>query len=525
MTPTAAAHPRRSTRRWAVRAVVGLLVLLLLGVGVSLVAVGALAVTWARASIDTTGQVEFDRPLAVPPLAASRVEDGTRVFELRATSGTSDFGVAGGATRTWGFDDTYLGPTLRAERGERVRIDVTNDLPEVTTVHWHGHELPAAMDGGPHQQIAPGTSWHPSWTIDQPAATTWYHPHPHGATAEQVGRGMAGMFVLDDDTSRALDLPSEYGVDDVPVLVQDKAFDDDGQFRRSAHPFSPVGQLGDTILANGTIGGYHEVTTERVRLRLLNASPSRVYDFGFDDAREFDLVGTDGGLLPAPHRTDSVRLSPGERAEIVVSMDPGERVVLRSGAPDLGADPWTGRFSGGDDRFDILQLRAADDLIPSPEVPATLAQAPGPDVVDAVATRQFRFSGVSINGRRMDMDRIDEAVLADTTELWEVTTSDGAPHNFHVHGARFTVLDIDGETAGSALSGWKDTLYLAPATTTRLLVHFTEHAEPDLPFMIHCHLLRHEDRGMMSQFVVLDPGQAEGHLAAAHHDDTRTGRP
>ncbi|MGY1706785.1 multicopper oxidase family protein [Geodermatophilus sp. SYSU D00697] len=503
-------RPRRGARRWAVRA---LLVLLAL----ALAAVGALAVTWARAATDTTGQVVFDRPLAIPPLALSRVEDGTRVFELRATTGTTDFGVGAGATRTWGFDGAHLGPTLRAGRGEQVRVDVTNDLPEVTTVHWHGHELPAAMDGGPHQEIAPGASWHPSWRIDQPAATTWYHPHPHGATADQVGRGMAGMFILDDDTSRALDLPDEYGVDDVPVIVQDQVFDGDGQFRRAEHPFSPVGHLGDTILANGTIGGYHEVTTERVRLRLLNASPSRIYDFGLDDGREFALVGTDGGLLPAPHHTDAVRLSPGERAEIVVTLLPAEHVVLRSTPLDLGTDPWTARFAGGDDRFDILQLRAANRLAPSPELPDRLAEAPGLDPADAVATREFRFSGTSINGRRMDMDRIDEAVLADTTELWEIETSDGAPHNFHVHGARFTVLGVDGELPGPELSGWKDTVHLAPSTTTRVLVHFADHADPDLPFMIHCHLLRHEDRGMMLQFVLLEAGQEPGHPPAAHH--------
>ncbi|PVZ14287.1 multicopper oxidase family protein [Actinomycetospora cinnamomea] len=490
----------------------GLLTLLVL----AFAGLAALALTWARASTDTTGRVAFDRPLNVPPLAPSRVEDGTRVFELRATAGTTDFGVGDSATRTWGFNGAYLGPTLRAERGEPVRIDVTNALPEATTVHWHGHELPAAMDGGPHQAIAPGAGWQPSWTVDQPAATTWYHPHPHGATAHQVSRGMAGMFILDDTTSRALELPDEYGVDDIPVIVQDQAFDDDGQFRRAEHPFSPVGHLGDQILANGTIGGYHEVTTERLRLRLLNASPARVYDFGLGDDREFALVGTDGGLLPAPHRTDAVRLSPGERAEIVVSLDPGERVVLRSTPPDLGTDPWTGRFAGGDDRFDILQLRAAEHLVPVPEVPDRLAGTPGLDPADAVATRRFRFSGISINDRRMVMDRVDEAVVADTTELWELSTSDGSPHNFHVHGARFTVLEVDGERPGPELTGWKDTVYLAPSTTTRVLVHFADHADPNLPFMIHCHFLRHEDQGMMLQFVILEPGQERGRPPATH---------
>lgn len=182
------------------------------------------------AKVDTVGVVDFDRPLAIPEIAPSTVAaDGTRVFDLDIQEGETDLGKSE-PTRTWGINGPFLGPTLRADRGEKVRIEATNDLGESTTLHWHGMHLPAAMDGGPHQMIAAGATWAPNWTIRQPAATLWYHPHLHGQTASHVYRGLAGMFILDDPQESELELPRSYGVDDLPLIVQDKNFDDDGQF-------------------------------------------------------------------------------------------------------------------------------------------------------------------------------------------------------------------------------------------------------------------------------------------------------
>ena len=247
--------------------------------------------------------------------------DGTRVFELTAQQGTAK-PAAGVSARSWGFNGARLGPTLRAARGEHVRVEVTNALDETTSVHWHGMHLPAEADGGPHQPVEPGDTWTPSWTLDQPAATLWYHPHPHGATEDHVARGLAGMFIVDDPDGEVADaLPHDYGVDDVPVIVQDGNVDDGGLLEADG---------GDQLLVNGTLGPYLDVTTERVRLRLLNASVERVYDFGLSDDRPLVMIGSDGGLLPEPVETSRVRLSPGERAEVVVQMSPGEDVVLRS---------------------------------------------------------------------------------------------------------------------------------------------------------------------------------------------------
>jgi len=478
--------------------------LLLLLVTLALLVVFGLgaAVYIAFTPVSTVGEVDFARPLRVPPLADSSVaDDGTRVFELTARPGTTEL-LPGRATDTWGFNGSYLGPTLRAERGEDVRVEVTNELDETTSVHWHGMHLPAIADGGPHQPVDPGATWTAEWTVDQPAATLWYHPHPHGETEEHINRGLAGMFLLDDPGSAVADrLPHAYGVDDVPVVVQDKRLGGDGDLRS--------GDLGDDLVVNGTYGPYLDVTTERVRLRLLNASTKRVYDFGFSDGRGFDLIGTDGGLLPEPVATDRVQLSPGERAEVVVVMAPAERVVLRSFPPDIGASWLSDRFGGGADEFDVLELRAAERLEPSPQLPDRLAPAPDLDIDDA-EVRRFELRGRRINGLQMEMSRIDEVVELGSTEVWEVTNSDGEYHNFHVHDVQFEVLEADGDRPGPALSGWKDTIFLPPGGTVRLAMRFTDYADPDVPYMYHCHLLPHEDAGMMGQFVVVAPGQDAG---------------
>ncbi|WP_235734994.1 multicopper oxidase family protein [Nocardioides alcanivorans] len=302
-----------------VGSVLALVVVAVAGLGIWFVA------EYRGARVDTVGKVDFDRPMAIPEIAGSTVEaDGTRVFELDIQKGTTDLGKAQ-PTRTWGINGPFLGPTLRASRGEKVRIEATNSLGEPTTLHWHGMHLPAEMDGGPHQMIEAGATWEPHWEINQPAATLWYHPHLHGETASHVYNGLAGLFILDDPSESDLGLPDTYGVDDLPVMVQDKNFDDDGQFDDSHSIFSNLGVLGEEILVNGTPSPYAEVGTESVRLRLLNGSGGRTFNFTFDDARTFELIATDGGLLDAPAAMDRLQLAPGERAEIVVDFSPGRR--------------------------------------------------------------------------------------------------------------------------------------------------------------------------------------------------------
>lgn len=471
------------------------------GLGLALVAGGGLTGLFFTvfAPTSTLGRIDFDRPLRIPPIAQSHVtEGGIRVFDLTARKGTTAL-LPGKPTGTWGFNSSYLGPTLRAARGEKVRVKVHNDLDETTTVHWHGMHVPARFDGGPHQPIDPGQTWTPQWQIDQPAATLWYHPHPEGHTAEHINRGLAGMFILDDPDNPVTDrLPHRYGVDDIPVIVQDKRLTGDGHLRPSG--------LGENILVNGTYGPYQKVTTQKVRLRLLNASDLRVYNFGLSGDQAFQMIASGGGLLPKPVTTDRVQLAPGERAEIVVSMSPDENAVLRSYPPDLGVNFIGARLAGGQDQFAVLQLRATHRLRASPRVPATLAPTPSLDVSHA-KTRTFDMQYRQINGTSMDMTHVDEIVQVGTTEIWKVTNTGGNYHDFHVHDVQFEVLTIDGHEPGAQLSGWKDTIFMPPGRTARIAMRFTDYADPDSPYMYHCHLLAHEDAGMMGQFAVVSHGQ------------------
>ncbi|GAA5144642.1 multicopper oxidase domain-containing protein [Microbacterium pseudoresistens] len=476
-------------------------------------------------STTTVAEQEFVNDLTIPPLAASSVDDGVRTFHLTAQEGRTTFPGVDGETVTWGFDGGFLGPTLRAARGERIRVVVDNELTEPTSVHWHGMHLPAAMDGGPHQMIEPGATWTPTWTIDQPAATLWYHPHPHGETEKHVYNGLAGMFLLDDDASMAAQLPHEYGVDDLPLIVQDRAFDRDGQFELR-HDGAEPGMLGDVVMVNGTVGAVEEVTTERVRLRLLNGSTARTYTFEIP-GHPLALVATDGGRMDAPVALDRIRLAPGERAEVVVAFEPGETVRMRSVVTEMGGIvvPAT---TGANDAFDVLEFRAADALAPTPEpawAPSVHVEEDALHETDATVTRAFELEGREINGREMSMSRIDEVAYVGDTEVWEVHSSQPIPHSFHIHDVQFRILTIDGASPPPELAGPKDTIFLEPNREYRLLLRFEDYADPAMPYMYHCHMLLHEDEGMMGQFVVIEHGQEVWVGPPGYDDDADDGSP
>ncbi len=474
-----------------------------IGAAALLAILGSLAACSNPVSSPVTDQ-PVSRPLAIPALDEGTIEADERRFDLTIAEGTTDFGQAE-PTATLGVNASYLGPTLRMRSGDHVRLDVTNALEARTTLHWHGMSVPARMDGGPHQLIEPGATWSPAWVVAQGHGTLWYHAHPHGTTADHVYRGVAGMILVDDATEPAA-LPHEYGLDDIPVIVQDKTFDDDGQLVFDQQGPSSTGFLGDTIMVNGTVGAYLDVHAARTRLRLLNASTARIYKFGFGDGRTFQLVGTDGGLMTQPVDLERIQLSPGERAEIVVTMAPGETVDLRNYSPDFG--PRVGsntRFGSGD--FQVLQLRAASQLTPSAEVPDQLSAFARIPESSASRTRTFTINAQIINRRPVDMGRIDEVVPQGATEVWVLRNRDPQPHNFHIHTVQFQVLDVDGAAPPPQLQGWKDTVYLAPGSEVRIIATFPEYADPTWPYMYHCHLLWHEDSGLMGQFVVVAPGQ------------------
>ncbi|HSN58101.1 MAG TPA: multicopper oxidase domain-containing protein, partial [Clostridiaceae bacterium] len=268
-------------------------------------------------------------------LEDTNADPGAAEFSLEAKEGMTEF-AEGFKADTIGYNGDYLGPVLRFSKGEKVTIHVKNSLSFPTTVHWHGLVVEGEMDGGPHQGIMPGESWSPSFTVDQPAATLWYHPHLMGSSADQVYFGLAGLIYVDDDVSEGLNLPDNYGINDIPLIVQDRSFKSDGNldYRTSMMGVVP----GESILINGTLNPYLDVKRENVRFRILNASNSENFNFRLSDDSSFWQIASDGGFLQEPVSQKSLTLAPGERAEIIVDFTKSgrDKISLMNGnAPIL----------------------------------------------------------------------------------------------------------------------------------------------------------------------------------------------
>lgn len=470
-------------------------------------ALASIAAAGSQALIGCT-QKQPLRKLPIPPLLAGTQEGNKRHFQLVAQQGESQI-LPDKTTTTWGFNGAHLGPTLIAKKGEEVHLAVKNELDEMTTVHWHGMKLPARADGGPHSPIEPGTSWEASWTVANAAASLWYHPHTHGLTGLHAYRGLAGMFIIEDDTSAALDLPSDYGVDDIPLVLMDHRFLEDGSLDERDLP--DLGLLGDTPTVNGITGAEFQATMHRVRLRILNGSNMRFFKLQFSDKRSFDIIASDAGFLPEPFSTSEIALGPGERWEIVVELEPAEEVTLESiGFKDnfgVPTDKYTPDF-GMSDHFELLSIIGPDSTVQEQKpLPGILEKAETLDIQDA-PQRSFVLNTFSINDQMMDMQRVDEVIDHQGPEAWTVTNDNSDwPHNFHIHNARFQVLSLDNTEVELFQAGWKDTVALPPGASATLAVEFGYYPDPQWPYMYHCHMLYHEDQGMMGQFVIVEQGQ------------------
>ena len=439
------------------------------------------------AILDESGQKMV--ALQLPELLEPDSESASEItYTVTAQAGETAF-LEGETTQTLGYNGSYLGPVLIMHEGQEVHIQTENQLSEPTSFHWHGLKLPSDMDGGPHHPVGPNETMQVDFTVNQEAATLWFHPHALGTTAEQVYAGLAGLIFIEDDNSDQLDLPKDYGVNDFPLIIQDRTFDADNQFDY-AGTYDPDGTYGDTLLINGTINPYVEVKNEQIRLRLVNGSNARNYTFGLENAAVFHQIASDGGFLEQPVALTSVTLTPGERAEIIVDLSDyaeGDTVKLMDGD------------------VTVLSLNVTEETEVQTTLPETLNEIPEL-TTEGAAVQQFTLSGMSfmvnINGNQFDMDRIDVEQSLNETVIWEVRNAQdmmgSMVHPFHIHGVQFQVLSCDGVEPPQNEQGWKDTIAVYPGETVRLAVTFSEKGV----FMYHCHILEHEDNGMMGQVSV-----------------------
>ena len=427
--------------------------------------------------------------------------------------------MEGVETNTYAFNERYLGPTLIMNKGDDIQINVTNSIGESTTVHWHGMHVSPANDGGPHTSFDDGETWSPAFTVLDKATTFWYHPHLHHKTNEHVYRGLAGMIIIRDDEEALLDLPRTYGVDDIPLILQDRQFDRRGQLVFNE---GGSGAGGDVMVINGTLDPHLTVPAQVVRFRVVNGSGARVYNLGFDDNRMYHQIGSDGGLLSAPVMLNRIRLAPGERAEFLLDVvgDEDQTLELVNYASELnrGEPGGTGGMGnnpldGTDTAFLTIQVGETGNA-PVTSIPNALVTVTRIPEEEAVRTRPIRLDGggrgqggpspFTINGVSMDLTVINEVVNLDDTEIWELTNTTNIPHPFHIHDIQFYVLDRNGQQPPPNEQGRKDVVMVYPNETVRFITTFDDFADPDIPYMYHCHLLGHEDAGMMGQFIVID---------------------
>ncbi|MGE0161466.1 MAG: multicopper oxidase family protein [Gemmatimonadales bacterium] len=450
--------------------------------------------------------------------------------QLTLTAGPTRADVGVGVVDALTINGMLPSPTIRLREGDAARIDLVNELPEPTILHWHGLAVPEAADGHPRLAIPPGATYRYRFDVEGPAGTYWYHPHTHMRTAAQTYRGMGGFLIVEGDEEAAHGLPSaEY---EIPLLLQDKRLSStpslDYAMPMGMGPDAMLGYLGNTAFANGIANPTLDVQRTRYRLRILNGSTSRIFDLALSSGDPLTMIGSDGGLLELPVRLERLTLAPAERADVLVDFSgrrPGERIVLRSLPFEIPGmmmgmgmgmgRGMRGRMGRGAEGGVPLPQGAAMDLVEfvvgegpvdtPPPVPARLRTLPAPILGDAPARRTFPFDSMmmrhTIGGRTFDLERVDARVRLGEPEIWTYVNGSGLPHPVHVHGGQFRVLLRSGGR-GRVMpweSGLKDTVLVLPGERVDVAVRFVH---PGL-FLMHCHNLEHEDSGMMLNFEVL----------------------
>jgi FtsP/CotA-like multicopper oxidase with cupredoxin domain len=392
----------------------------------------------------------------------------------------------------WTYGGTYPGLTIRRPTGQTTNVTFTNNLDPAAgslSPHNHGNHSSPENDGRPEELLV-GTGESRTYTytgleegMPERGTMHFYHDHRMDVTARNVWFGLAALYIIDDPADPAT-LPS--GNFDVPLAIADRQFDENNQI---PYVFDPNGVSGDKILINGVYQPYFEVGDRKYRFRILNASNSSTYNLVLSTGTLFIQIGTESGLLPSPVARAEMRMGPAERLDVVVDFAGrlGEHIYL--------TDTLTG--------MPLLQFRVIQHVVDPSTIPPVLR--PLPDIGEPTRTRTWNFDRVSghwtINGLRFDPDRIDARPVLGTTERWIFTNPTGRPHTAHIHDVYQQCLSRNGGPC-YPYETMKETWYLAPGETIEVKLKFTDHIGK---YVLHCHMIEHEDDGMMAQFEVIAP--------------------
>jgi len=455
----------------------------------------------------------------LPPLTrASAVKASGSGKEFRFVAKQTEARIIPGySTKVWGYDGLFPGPIIEAFEGDPISLQINNELPEPMVHHLHGAHTDSQSDGFPTDLILPAgaetlRSHHAGGRIAlgsrvhqypnrQRGATLWYHDHTMDRNGYHLWQGLLGLYLLRDSQEINSSLP--LGDFEIPLILCDRSFARDGNFHYPLDPTTGMvaheymgGVLGDVNLVNGVAWPVTDVKATLYRLRIVNASNARDYDLEFrckGKVCEFVQIGTDGGLLAAPINRRKVRLSQGERVDLVIDFTN----IPVGGSVEL-CNPASHGMMSHVMRFDV-RSRA---LRPSFTVPAKLSnfEPLRRNVADHKRDLHFSFShskGWCINGQPFDPQRTDALVADGTTELWRITSDQ--EHPVHIHGVHFQVLSHGRDVANAEL-GWKDTITVNCHRPQELIVPFRDISGR---FVFHCHNVEHEDMGMMATFEVV----------------------
>jgi FtsP/CotA-like multicopper oxidase with cupredoxin domain len=438
--------------------------------------------------------------------------------------------VRGPASALTSLPGSYLGPVIRLRRGQRVRIRFRNQLPEPSIVHWHGLDVPAQADGHPRLAVDAGREYVYDFDVINRAGTYWYHPHPHMRTGAQVYQGLAGLLLVSDPEEDALGLPSGNG--ELLCVLQDRRFDAGNQLVYAAGGMGMMammqtmnGWLGDRALVNGRLEPTMDVGRRTYRVRILNGSNARIYRLGWSDGTPLTVIGGDGGLLEQPRAMKTITLATGQRVDLLLDLSDraaGSTLQLNSlsypseAAGRVGMMGDTSGLPQGA-AISLMTLRVSGAAGPRVRLPARLSAPPDRWTVNVGepvrrVPLSFRQMNWFLAGRTFEMENIaaDERVAAGSTHVWEFVNEANPmgmmmAHPIHMHGRQFRVLSRSGAEANPLNEGFNDsaptdTVLVLPGQTVRVQATFSRF--PGL-YLYHCHILEHEDMGMMRNFRIV----------------------
>ena len=454
---------------------------------------------------DGLDRVAGGEPMTEPAVLAS--QDGELNVSLTAAPGAA---LAGATSSVLGFNGASPGPTLRVRPGDVLRVRLANQLQQPTNLHTHGlHVSPKGNGDNPFVSITPGEVFDYTFAIppDHPSGTFWYHPHRHGYVADQVFGGLAGALIVDGGPDLGV------GADRV-MLLSDISLDDNGRVLAVGPMDRMMGRQGRLVLLNGQ---YQPVVTATQgvaeRWRLINTCTSRVLSLRLDGHQLTQIAG-DGHFLPVPVTRKQVVLAPGNRADVVVDPSAQGRFTLWTDPYDrgsLGMMGMMGMMGGGgsttaSDPVALATVAVSGSNRTSPPLPAALpapALPSGPVNTQRTVSFQMQMGMAvggmrwTIDGRAFDAQRTDQAVQLGATEEWLVTNTDSMDHPFHLHVWPFQVLATS--TAPGTEQSLRDVVLVPARGWAQLRVHFADFAGRTV---YHCHILDHEDTGMMATIEV-----------------------